>query len=72
MTGAFSPNPLQLAKEVQQMAGKADAADCKVFQKVALVSVCVMAAATASQVLFQIWKQLNHKESHGRHQGRGR
>ncbi len=72
MNSPFNTNPLYLAKEVQHMAAKADGTDCKVFQKVALVSVCVMAAATASQVFLQLWNQLHHRENRDRHQGRGR
>ena len=44
------------------MASKAKGADCEVFQKVALVSMCVMAAAGASQILLQLWKELNRRE----------
>ena len=68
MNSPFNHNPLFLAKEAQQMAQKAKGSDCEVFQKVALVSMCVMAAAGASQILLQLWKEINRRD----HQGRGR
>ncbi len=71
MNGPFNRNPLYLAKEAQQMAAKADPTDRKVFQKVALVSICVMAAASVSQIMLQLWKDLRRKEQHER-RGRAR
>jgi hypothetical protein len=70
----FNPNPFYLAKEAQHMAAKADGTDCKVFQKMALITMGVMAAAGASQVLLQLWKELRRKDDrdHGRSAGRGR
>jgi len=72
MSSPFNPSPLYIAEKAQNMAQKTKGTDCEVFQKVALVSMCVMAAAGASQVLLQLWKQLCQKENQGRHQGRGR
>jgi hypothetical protein len=72
MTSPFNPNPLNVAREVQQMAQRTKGTDCEIFQKVALVSMCIMAAAGTSQVLLQLWNQLNHKENKDRRQGRGR
>jgi len=67
---AMHPNTLYIAKEAQQMAKNAKGDDCAVFQKVALVSMCLMAAAGTSQVLLSLWRELNRKED--RQRGRGR
>lgn len=66
----FAHNPLMIAEKAQNMANRADGTDCKVFQKVALVSMCVMAAAGASQIMLQLWKELRKKDD--REHGRGR
>jgi len=71
MSSPLHQNPLYLAKEAQQMAAKADGTDCKVFQKVALISLCVTAAAGASQIFLQLWKELRRKDDRERG-GRGR
>lgn len=65
-------NPLLIAKEAQDMARNAKGGDGQMFQKVALVSICVMAAASASHVLLSLWKELSHKHGGEREQGRGR
>ena len=54
MNSPFNSNPLSVAREVQQMAQKTKGTDCEIFQKVALISMCVMAAAGTSQVLLQL------------------
>ncbi len=76
MNSPFNANPLYIAEKAQHMAGKTDGTDCKVFQKVALISMCVMAAAGASQVILQLLKELRRKDEHERsgreRSGRGR
>jgi hypothetical protein len=52
------------------LANSAKGDDCKVFQRVALVSMCVMAAAGASQVMLSLWRELNRHDAGRR--GRGR
>jgi hypothetical protein len=60
-------NPLFLAKEAQQMASKAEGKDARLFQKFAMISMGVMAAAGASQVLLQLLREMNKKDDHARH-----
>jgi hypothetical protein len=64
--GAAQPNPLYLANAAQNMARGASGNDAIVFHKVAMVSMCVMALASAVQLL----QQLNCKHDPAR--GRGR
>jgi hypothetical protein len=68
-----APNPLHLANTAQQMARFAPAADAVVFNKVAMVCMGVMAAASVMQVLQPLLRQLNsqHEQQHGP-RGRGR
>ncbi len=61
------PNPASFAREAQQMAKHAKGKECEIFQRLALVTMGVMAAATASQVLLQLWREINRQEK-----GRGR
>jgi len=70
VTMTAPPNPFYIAQQAQQLAKNAKGDDCAVFQKLALVSMGVMAVAGASQVLLSLWKELNRKEH--RHSGRGR
>ncbi|HEY4311535.1 MAG TPA: hypothetical protein VGN12_18965 [Pirellulales bacterium] len=74
MNSPFGASPLSIAREAQHMAGKADGIDCKAFQKMALVTLGVTAAAAASQVFLQLWKELRRRDEreHGRSGGRGR
>jgi hypothetical protein len=65
----FAHNPLFLAKEAQQMANKADHTNALVFQKVAMVSMIVMAAAGATQIMLQVMRELrrdDHEKGRGR------
>jgi hypothetical protein len=55
------PNPLTLAETAQRMAAKAEEGDAKIFQKVALVSMSVMALSSAAQVVLEL---LRRKETH--------
>lgn len=67
-----TPNPLHLANTAQQMARNAPGHDAAVFNKVALVCMGVMAAASVVQVLQPLIRDLNRRDTgpHGR--GRGR
>ncbi|GMU39035.1 MAG: hypothetical protein KJ057_17225 [Phycisphaerae bacterium] len=68
-----TPNPLHLANTAQQMARNAPASDAVVFNKVAMVCMGVMAAASVMQVLQPLIRDLNRKhESEVRTRGRGR
>ena len=60
-------NPLHVANMAQAMANKAEGMDAQLFQKVALISMGCMAAASISQVLLEIFRRKEH-----RHEGRGR
>jgi hypothetical protein len=66
-----APNPLHLANTAQQMARYAPKDDAVVFNKVALVCMGVMAAASVLQVLQPILRDLNRKHSPETHH-RGR
>lgn len=62
-------NPLFLAREAQEMAKNARGSSSEMFQTVALISMCVVAASAGAQVLMQLYRELNRPE---RGQGRGR
>ncbi|MBI5765478.1 MAG: hypothetical protein HZA51_18370 [Planctomycetes bacterium] len=66
-----NPNPLHLANTAQNMARNAPAADAVVFNKVAMICMGVMAAASVVQMLQPILREINHRESK-HHRGRGR
>lgn len=67
-----TPTPFHVASTAQQMARFAPAADAVVFNKVAMVCMGVMAAASVMQVLQPLLRQLNdHPHERQRH-GRGR
>jgi len=70
MTG---PNPLHLANTAQQMARNAPKDDAVIFNKVAMICMGVMAAASVIQVLQPLLRDLTHRhdKEDGRH-GRGR
>jgi hypothetical protein len=70
-----APNPLHLANTAQQMARNAPAADAVVFNKVAMVCMGVMAAASVLQVLQPLLRDLSGKRSKQMYRddhGRGR
>lgn len=68
----ITPNPLHIANEAQKMAEKAGH-DGRVFQKVAMVSMGVMAAASVMQMLMPLLRELNRKYDHDdRERSRGR
>ncbi len=56
-----APNPLHLASTAQQMARNAPQGDAAVFNKVAMISMGVMAAASVVQILHPILRDLNGK-----------
>lgn len=64
-----APNPLHLANTAQQMARSAPASDAVVFNKVAMVCMGVMAAASVAQVFQSLLRDLNRRDSRspGRH-----
>jgi hypothetical protein len=61
MTMPGNPNPLYLATQAQSMARNAEASDARIFQKVALCSMCVMAVASLVQVFQPLLKELNRR-----------
>jgi hypothetical protein len=70
MTG---PTPLYLANTAQQMARNAPKCDAVVFNKVAMICMGVMAAASVMQVLQPLLRDLTHKhDEQAGHRGRGR
>ena len=69
MTG---PNPLHLANTAQQMARNAPKDDAVIFNKVAMVCMGVMAAASVLQVLQPLLRDLNHRQDRSQHHGRSR
>lgn len=68
-----TPNPLHVANTAQQMARSAPREDAVVFNRVAMVCMGVMAAASAAQMLQSILREFNrvHDSDH-RRGGRGR
>jgi len=74
MTSA--PNAYQIANTAQQMARYAPKTDAVVFNKVAMVCMGVMAAASVVQMLQPLLRDINRRheqDSHGYHnRGRGR
>ena len=68
-----TPNPLHLANTAQQMARNAPASDAAVFNKVAMISMGVMAAAAVVQILQPLLRELNGKhDKHPSNAERGR
>jgi len=58
-----TPNPLLLASTAQQMARNAPQGDAAVFNKVAMISMGVMAAASVVHILHPILRDLNRKHA---------
>ncbi len=70
-----APNPLHLANTAQQMARTAPASDAVVFNKVAMICMGVMAAASVVQMVQPLLRELNRKhlrQMYGDDHGRGR
>ena len=62
-------NPLYVAKGAQHMAKAAGAGEGVVFQRVATVSMCMVAVLTGMHMLMEIWRELRrdeHQKSRGR------
>ena len=66
------PNAYQIANTAQQMARNAPKTDAVIFNKVAMVCMGVMAAASVMQVLQPILRDLTKRsdEKHSRHRSR--
>ena len=56
-----TPSPLHLASTAQQMARNAPPGDAAIFNKVAMISMGVMAAASVVHALHPILRDLNGK-----------
>lgn len=54
-------SPLHVATLAQKMAANAEGADGRVFQKVAMISMGVMAVTSMVQVLAPLLRELNRK-----------
>lgn len=69
-----TPSPLHLANTAQSMARSASGGEAAVFNKVAIVCMGIMAAASVVQVLQPILRDLNgkHASQHGDDRGRHR
>lgn len=65
-----TPTPLHVASTAQQMARIAPPENAAAFNKVAMVCMGVMAAASALQVLQPLLRQLTQKQSNHEHRGR--
>jgi len=72
MHAPFSANPLHIADTAQRMAQKAEGTESRVFQKVAVVSLGVVAAASAAQVLLGLLRELNRRYDNDRNSDRSR
>ncbi|HVX16329.1 MAG TPA: hypothetical protein VHC22_34400 [Pirellulales bacterium] len=58
-----SPHTLSsIAREANHLARNAGAGDSVVFQKIATVSMCVLAVASGAHVLMQLWRDLHREE----------
>lgn len=57
-----TPNPMHVAQTAQNMAEKAEGADAKLFQKVALVSMAVVALSSLSQVAIELLRRAPNKD----------
>lgn len=68
----FSINPFHIADAAQRMAEKAEGADSRVFQKVAMVSMGVVALASTAQVFLSLLRELNRKYDENQKLGRWR
>lgn len=62
-------NPLYITKEAQRLAKDAGSSNGLVFQKVATVSMCMVAVLTGMHMLMEIWRELRRDETQ---RGRGR
>lgn len=58
------PNPFQVANTAQQMARYAPKNDALVFNKVAMVCMGVMAAASVVQMFQPFLRELNRRRDH--------
>ncbi len=68
-----TPNPLQMANTAQQMARSAPKNDAVVFNKVAMICMGVMAAASVVQMFRPLLREINSKHGdHERCRGRNR
>lgn len=67
-----TPNPLHIANTAQSMARSAPGGDAAVFNKVAMVCMGIMAAASVMQVLQSLLRDLNGKHSAREGHDRGR
>lgn len=65
------PSPLDLARTAQQMARAAPADNAVVFNKVALVCMGVMAAASVVQVLQPLFRDLVSRKNDDQERRRG-
>jgi hypothetical protein len=64
MNAGFPQNPLHVANMAQRMAENSEGTNSLMFQRVAMVSMGLVAVASAVQVLAPLLKDLNHKHEH--------
>ncbi|HVX09920.1 MAG TPA: hypothetical protein VHC22_01845 [Pirellulales bacterium] len=62
-------NPLNIAREAQNMARNASSSNGQVFQTVAAVTMCMVTVLTGMHMLEELWRKLYRSD---RQQGRGR
>lgn len=64
-----APNPLHVANTAQQMARAAPKEEAVMFNRVAMVCMGVMAAASAAQMLQSLLREFNRVHDHERSRG---
>lgn len=67
-----APNPLHVANTAQQMARAAPKEEAVVFNRVAMVCMGVMAAASAAQMLHSLLREFNRVHDKDRAGSRSR
>lgn len=66
MTYVPRQNPFYVVDKANQMAQRAKGGNAEAFQKMAAVSMCIVAVAAGMQMLTQLWRDLNRDTSRNR------
>jgi hypothetical protein len=61
MNASFQQNPMHVANMAQRMAKNAEGSNSLVFERVAMVSMGAVAAASVMQILAPLLRDLNRK-----------
>lgn len=62
----YTPHPLHLADKAQQMARYAKGSNAEAFQKVATISMCIVAVTVGMQMLMNLYREINRDNSRSR------